>query len=99
MGRVLEEFFAQGDEELRLGMPVGILNDRSKVNKPGSQHGFINFLVAPLVIGAVKVFPSFHPMSVQMVSNLQAWRDIWIEDSGPSEDDIAKRNADITKID
>lgn len=40
---------AAGDEEKRLGVPVGMLNDRDVVNIPGSQHGFINFLVAPLV--------------------------------------------------
>ena len=33
--RVLEEFFNQGDEEKSLGLPVGMLNDRDKVNKPG----------------------------------------------------------------
>ncbi|CAE8620918.1 unnamed protein product, partial [Polarella glacialis] len=28
--RVLEEFFAQGDEEKELGLPIGMLNDRDK---------------------------------------------------------------------
>ena len=27
------------DEEKQQGLPVGMLNDRDKVNKPGSQHG------------------------------------------------------------
>merc|ERR1712232_837180 len=31
-GRVLDEFFAQGDEEKKLSLPVGMLNDRTKVN-------------------------------------------------------------------
>merc|ERR1719362_2518755 len=52
--RVLDEFFRQGDEEKSRGLPVGMLNDRYKVNRPGSQHGFINFLVAPLVTHTVK---------------------------------------------
>ncbi|CAK9053251.1 5'-cyclic phosphodiesterase pde-4 [Durusdinium trenchii] len=71
--RVLDEFFAQGDEEKSLGIPVGMLNDREKVNRPGSQHGFINFLVAPFVAASVvRVFPGLQPMHAQMVSNLEA---------------------------
>merc|ERR1712048_1549699 len=54
--RILDEFFAQGDEEKRLNLPGGMLNDRDKINRPGSQHGFINFLVAPLVPNAVRLF-------------------------------------------
>jgi len=96
--RVLDEFFNQGDEELRLGIPVGMLNDRSKVNKPGSQHGFINFLVAPLVIGVVKIFPMLHQLSVQMVGNLKSWKDVWVQDSCPMAEDVLKRDTDINKI-
>jgi hypothetical protein len=97
--RVLEEFFNQGDEEARLGIPVGMLNDRSKVNKPGSQHGFINFLVAPLVLGVVKIFPPLLPLSVQMVGNMRSWRDVWVKECGPPQEDIDKREKDIQKID
>merc|ERR1712032_1505745 len=43
--RVVEEFFLQGDEEKKLGIPVGMLNDRDKVSNAASEHGFINFLV------------------------------------------------------
>ena len=32
--RVLDEFFEQGDEEKRLSLPVGMLNDREKINRP-----------------------------------------------------------------
>merc|ERR1712176_308486 len=54
--RVQAEFFGQGDEEKLLAIPVGMLNDRDKVNPPSAEHGFINFLVAPLVIATVSVF-------------------------------------------
>merc|ERR1712048_377871 len=47
--KVLDEFFNQGDEEKRLGIPVQALNDRDKVNKPFSQIGLIEFLATPLV--------------------------------------------------
>ncbi len=50
-----DEFCAQGDKEKQLGIPVQMLNDRVKVNRPFSQIGFIEFLVAPLLFAFVKV--------------------------------------------
>lgn len=91
-------FFDQGDEEKLLGIPVGMLNDRDKINRPGSQHGFINFLVAPLVSTTVKLFPVLHPLYSQMASNLDQWKVLWIEDAKPSAEDIAKKEADVNKI-
>eukprot|EP00931_Biecheleriopsis_adriatica_P012932 TRINITY_DN1141_c1_g3_i1.p1 TRINITY_DN1141_c1_g3~~TRINITY_DN1141_c1_g3_i1.p1 ORF type:complete len:873 (-),score=206.02 TRINITY_DN1141_c1_g3_i1:149-2767(-) len=96
--RVLDEFFDQGDEEKRLGIPVGMLNDRDKINRPGSQHGFINFLVAPLVCATVKLFPPLHPVYTQMASNLEQWKDLWIQEVKPTEEEIAKKDADVQKI-
>jgi len=96
--RVLDEFFHQGEEEKRLGIPVGFLNDREKVNKPGSQHGFINFVVAPCVFGVVRIFPTLHPLGTQMARNLEEWRNLWVTDAHPSAEDIAKKDADVQKI-
>lgn len=33
----MREFFDEGDEELKLGLPVGALNDRTKVVIPKAQ--------------------------------------------------------------
>mmetsp|Transcript_75554 Transcript_75554/g.179505 ORF Transcript_75554/g.179505 Transcript_75554/m.179505 type:complete len:1020 (-) Transcript_75554:34-3093(-) len=96
--RVLDEFFAQGDAEKSLGLPVGMLNDRDKTNRPGSQHGFINFLVAPLVQGSVRIFPTLHPLFTQMARNLADWQGLWEEDVHPSAEDVAKRTADVQKV-
>merc|ERR1712232_956559 len=82
--RVLDEFFLQGDEEKRLGLPVGMLNDRDKVNRPGSQHGFINFLVAPLTMNAVRIFHPLYPLARHLVQNLAAWRNLWVEEAQPT---------------
>jgi len=95
--RVLDEFFMQGDEEKRRGLPVGMLNDRDKVNRPGSQHGFINFLVAPLANHTVKLFPSLHELTLQMASNLQQWRNMWAEEVNPTAEEIAKKDNEIEK--
>lgn len=95
--RVLDEFFAQGDQEKKMGIPVGMLNDRDKINRPGSQHSFIIFLVSPLVTVAVKLFHPFYPLACQMASNLEDWRDMWIQDVRPPEEEIQKKNEAITK--
>lgn len=96
--RVQDEFFAQGDEEKDLGIPVGMLNDREKVSRSGAEHGFINFLVSPLVLAAVSIFPPLHHLAAQMKSNMQAWRDLWVQDVQPPPEDIKKRDADIQKL-
>merc|ERR1712217_889968 len=96
--RVLDEFFAQGDEEKELGLPVGMLNDREKVNRPGSQHGFINFMVAPLITTTVRLFPALHGLTTQMASNLVHWRDLWVQDAKPSAEEIARRDDDVQKV-
>jgi len=46
---IMREFFAQGDEERRRKFSISPLCDRKDVNSiPGSQKGFINFLVQPV---------------------------------------------------
>lgn len=96
--RVLDEFFDQGDEEKRLGIPVGMLNNRDSVNRPGSQHGFITFLVAPLAFGVVNLLPQLNQLSTQMASNLEQWRNLWVEDAKPDQEAIAKKDADVQKM-
>lgn len=96
--RVLDEFFAQGDQEKKLGLPVGMLNDRDKINRPHSQHGFIKFLVAPFAFTCVRIFPSWHPLASHMAGNLQQWRELWVKDASPSLEDTEACDADIFKI-
>merc|ERR1712107_930162 len=69
--RVVDEFFAQGDAEKKLGIPVGMLNDRDKINRPGAEHGFIVFLVSPLVMAVTNVFPMCVPFASQVASNVE----------------------------
>jgi cAMP-specific phosphodiesterase 4 len=96
--RVQDEFFNQGDEEKRLGIPVGMLNDRDKVNRSGAEHGFINFLVSPLVLATVSSFPYLHPLAVQMADNLKEWRNLWVQDTKPSAEEVEKRDGDVKKV-
>eukprot|EP00397_Hematodinium_sp_SG-2012_P002006 GEMP01002012.1.p1 GENE.GEMP01002012.1~~GEMP01002012.1.p1 ORF type:complete len:1164 (+),score=223.37 GEMP01002012.1:126-3617(+) len=76
---VLDEFFLQGDQEKELEIPVQILNDRDKVNRPFSQIGFIEFIVSPLVFAAVRVLPPMALGAEQMVLNAQQWYAEWLE--------------------
>jgi len=45
--RCLQELFAQGDHERALGRPISPLCDRTTVDVPGSQVGFLGFIVQP----------------------------------------------------
>merc|ERR1719326_1431675 len=68
---VLDEFFAQGDQEKALGIPVQMLNDRDKVNKPSSQIGFIEFIVAPFATSQAKLFPGCLELAKNMETNVK----------------------------
>lgn len=81
--KVLDEFFAQGDEEKRLGLPVQALNDRDKVNRPFSQVGFIEFLVSPLLHAAVRVLPPLHDHVDQLLTNVTTWNQVWLAETKP----------------
>lgn len=96
--RVLDEFFDQGDEEKKLGLPVGMLNDRDKINRPHSQHGFIKFLVAPFATVSVQIFPALHPLTSNMAANLQEWRNLWEQDAEPSAQELVVVDDAIEKI-
>mmetsp|Transcript_5958 Transcript_5958/g.9447 ORF Transcript_5958/g.9447 Transcript_5958/m.9447 type:complete len:245 (+) Transcript_5958:3-737(+) len=54
--RVLEEFFAQGDEEARIGVPISQLCDRN-TDIPKSQIGFIKFIVLPTFNALGRLLP------------------------------------------
>ena len=45
---ILQEFFQQGDRELKLGLPVSPLCDRHTAVLPKVQLGFLTFLVTPV---------------------------------------------------
>merc|ERR1719171_1438276 len=67
--RCLDEFFSQGDREKGLGIPVQMLNDRYKVNKPQSQIGFIEFVVSPLIALKIRMMPSLRHLGEELVQN------------------------------
>jgi hypothetical protein len=74
---ILDEFFAQGDAEKHVGIPVQMLNDRDSVNRPNSQIGFIEFLVAPLFFVSAQLLPDLQPLAVACVENVEQWATEW----------------------
>ncbi|KAL7535664.1 hypothetical protein ACHAWF_006526 [Thalassiosira exigua] len=53
--RALAEFFAQGDEEERRGLPISPMCDRATTARADSQIGFLKFVIRPtyLVLGEI----------------------------------------------
>ncbi|KAI9206847.1 uncharacterized protein BJ171DRAFT_456693 [Polychytrium aggregatum] len=62
--RLIQEFLNQGDEERKRGLPVSPLMDRSSINIPAGQIGFIDVVCAPMyesftmVVGAPEMVTS-----------------------------------------
>merc|ERR1719387_2278994 len=73
-----------------MGLPVQMLNDRDKVNKPNSQIGFIEFVVAPLTGAQVRLFPTLHEFGDNLANNLEQWQNVWIRESTPTEEEKGK---------
>jgi hypothetical protein len=87
---VLEEFFAQGDQEKMLGVPVQFLNDRDKLNRPNSQIGFIEFMIVPYFAAQIKLWPKMNELGSNLQVNVGHWQDLWVQDSNPSEEERTK---------
>jgi hypothetical protein len=87
---ILDEFFSQGDAEKEAGIPVQMLNDRDSVNRPNSQIGFIEFLVAPLFFVSAQLLPDLRPLAVMCVENAEHWVTEWqmTKLPKPSEDEV-----------
>lgn len=96
--KVVEEFFDQGDKERDLGIPVQFLNDRYKLNKPNSQIGFIEFMIAPFIFAQIRLWSNLAEMGDQLVSNLASWEDLWIQEVSPQEDERQKVRSRIDKV-
>jgi len=72
--RCMREFFMQGDEEMRLSLPVSPMCDRSSTDVPGSQMGFIDFIVQPTYESLSAALPKIKDVCIKhLVSNRRAW--------------------------
>eukprot|EP00930_Biecheleria_cincta_P039374 TRINITY_DN27073_c0_g1_i1.p1 TRINITY_DN27073_c0_g1~~TRINITY_DN27073_c0_g1_i1.p1 ORF type:complete len:911 (-),score=164.73 TRINITY_DN27073_c0_g1_i1:161-2806(-) len=94
----VDEFFAQGDMEKERGIPVQMLNDRDKVNRPNSQVGFIEFVICPMAESLVNIFPQLDRLAMDLSTNVQKWCELWIAEVSPPDDQKAKVQARVEKI-
>ncbi|EKX74377.1 3'5'-cyclic nucleotide phosphodiesterase family protein [Theileria equi strain WA] len=77
--RILYEFYDQGDEEIRLGLPVGALCDRKRHNEVAkSQYTFLKLVVSPIF----EELAALNPGKIkgicikQLDENAKKWQDI-----------------------
>lgn len=74
--RALEEFFAQGDKEKELALPVSPLCDKETTKTADSQIGFLQFVVRPLYVWLGDIIPQVKEEVLPIVnSNLDYWQD------------------------
>lgn len=95
---VLEEFFAQGDQEKMLGVPVQFLNDRDKLNRPNSQIGFLEFMIAPFFAAQIRLMHGMHEYGDNLQINISNWEGLWEDEVKPEEEAKAKVRARVEKV-
>jgi len=72
--RCMDEFFAQGDEEAKLGLPISPNCDRKTIVTAESQVGFIKFVVEPAYVVLAQFIPFVQVKVLPIItSNLEHW--------------------------
>ncbi|KAJ3115876.1 High affinity cAMP-specific and IBMX-insensitive 3',5'-cyclic phosphodiesterase 8A, partial [Physocladia obscura] len=77
-GKIMDEFFKQGDEERKNGYPISMFMDRKTTSIPKCQVGFVDYVVIPLYEGLDAFLRSSNLEFVAM-TNLINNRDHWKE--------------------
>ena len=83
---VVAEFCAQGDREKKEGLEVSPMCDRDAMNLCNMQMGFIEFVVSPLILGVIKMFPSLHGIGSTMNENMREWAAMRVQEIDESND-------------
>ena len=73
---VMEEFFLQGDVEKKSNLPIGFLNDRTKINIANSQIGFMDMFVLPTFTAFTKILPNMKERVDQAKKNQSRFKDM-----------------------
>jgi len=74
--RLLQEFFAQGDEEASLGVPISPLCDRTAgmASVPKGQIGFVNFVIQPFFQVIAGPIEETKEALDQLAKNVEFWK-------------------------
>lgn len=78
---VMKEFWHQGDEEKKLGLPVSFLCDRKTTKIPNAQIGFMEGIVLPMLSTVVNFFPNLSFLLINCRQN----RDIFAKQKEQNE--------------
>ncbi len=70
---LFEEFFAQGDHEKELGLPISFLCNRGTTNVPKMQPGFVNGITLPLWTVLVEIMPEMKEFVDEARANCVKW--------------------------
>lgn len=70
---LLEEFFAQGDYEKCLNLPLGPLNDRNSLKTGPAQHQFLTVVAAPLYRAFAAKIKGLDCFDQWIADNAQKW--------------------------
>jgi hypothetical protein len=74
--RCLEEFFAQGDEEAKLGLTISPNCNRKSTHRADSQIGFIKFVILPAYEVLAELIPDVGDEVLPIIeANLLYWTD------------------------
>ena len=74
--KVMSEFFRQGDKEKQLGLKVSMNCDRLTTTLPQCQIGFMNYIVGPLFISIVEIFPELNFLLDNLNNNVEKYKKI-----------------------
>eukprot|EP00741_Cyanophora_paradoxa_P023438 tig00021582_g22642.t1 len=89
--RICNEFFAQGDRERDLGIPVSPFMCRKTTVMPRSQSGFFEFVAFPLFQAWASVFPAAEETLLpHLQRNYQHWQSLPVDPEPASAVQITK---------
>ena len=100
---IVVEFCEQGDREKAEGLEVSPMCDRTSLNLYNMQMGFIEFVVAPLIIGFINILPALNGIGHTMAQNMASWgnlrkEEIQKSDMENKEEEIGKLDARVEKF-
>eukprot|EP00741_Cyanophora_paradoxa_P006850 tig00001056_g6625.t1 len=94
--RVMAEFFEQGDEEKRLGLPLSPYCDRDTTVISKCQAGFIDFLASPLFTAWAQRFPKCQLLVQLTDANRKHWLAVAEQAAAPAPAPAATPGAGVS---
>ena len=75
-GLLMDEFWRQGDLEIKMNLPVSFLCDRATSEIPKSQIGFIKGIIIPTFDALIDFLPTLNYFRENVYTNIEEWRKI-----------------------